>query len=181
MIITMVAALEMYVDPVASARVRTLWDAMEDAGIPSLRDLTHRRHRPHISLIGASSLDPDAVIAALRGIDVAPPLRVDITFVGTFVGRVLWLGPAVTSDLIAHHRAVCRALMAGGVAIDPLYLPGAWVPHCTVSMRVPLRQMTEALRLCMDVLPIDATVTGAAVADHARDIYVPLERDRLHP
>ncbi len=170
----MVAALEMYLDPVASQRLRTLWDAMEEAGIPSLRDLTHRRHRPHVSLFSAPALDPDAVAAALRGITVAPPLRLNLNFVGTFVGRVLWLGPIVTSELLEHHRLVYDALTAGGVDVDPLYRPGEWAPHCTVSMRVPLRQMTDAIRLCMDTLPIEATVTSAAVADYARDIYRPL-------
>jgi hypothetical protein len=167
----MVAALEMYLDPVASLRVRTLWDAMEDAGIPSLRELTHRRHRPHISLVGAPALDPDAVTAALAGITVAPPMRLHLNFVGAFVGRVLWLGPIVTADLLAHHRVITDALAAGGVPIDPLYAAGEWAPHCTVSMRVPLKQMTDAVRLCMDVLPIEATISGAAVADYARDIH----------
>ncbi len=170
----MVAALEMYLDPVASKRIRTLWDAMEEAGIPSLRELTHRRHQPHVSLVGAPALDPDAVAAALDGITVPLPLTLHMNFVGTFVGRVLWLGPAVTSELLAHHRTVYEALSAGGVEVDPLYRPGEWVPHCTVSMRVPLKQMTDALRLCMDVLPIEATITGAAVADYARGIYRPL-------
>jgi hypothetical protein len=34
--------------------------------------------------------------------------------------------------------------------------------------------MTEALRLCMDALPIAATITSAAVADHKAGIMVPL-------
>jgi 2'-5' RNA ligase len=147
---------------------------MEDAGLPSLRELTHRRHQPHISLVGAPVLDADAVASALSGVRVAPPMRLTLNHVGVFVGRVLWLGPAVTSELLAHHEMVCRLLDTAGVAIDPLYRPGVWVPHCTVSMRVPLKQMNDALRLCTDALPIEFTITGAAVADYARDIYVPL-------
>ena len=169
-----VAAVELYVDQVADRRLRRLWDAMEEAGVPSLRDLTHRRHRPHVSLIAAPTLDGGAVRDALRGFDVAPPLRLDLDFVGLFRGRVLWLGPVVTPDLIAHQAAVFNRLRAAGVAAFPEYRPGAWVPHCTLSMRVPHPKMPEALRLCMDVLPVPATVTGAAVADHARDLYLPL-------
>lgn len=170
----MVAALEMYMDPVARGRVRAVWDAMEAAGVPSLRELTHRRHQPHLSLIGAPALDPEAVLAALSGLTVAPPLRLTLNHVGVFVGRVVFLGPAVTSELLAHHEIVCGRLAERGVPIDPLYQPGTWVPHCTVSMRVPLRQINDAMRLCMDALPIDLTITGAAVVDYARDIYVPL-------
>jgi 2'-5' RNA ligase len=147
---------------------------MEEAAVPSLRELTHRRHQPHISLVAAPSLDPEAIAEALEGVSVAPPLRLTLNFVGVFIGRVLWLGPAVTPELMAHHAMICERLQAHGIDIDPLYRPGMWVPHCTVSMRVPLRQMTDALRLCMDALPIDLTITGAAVADYARDIYLPL-------
>jgi hypothetical protein len=57
------------------------------------------------------------------------------------------------------------------VALSPLYAPGTWIPHCTVSMRVPRPVLTEAARLCLETLPIEATVTGAAVADHARGIF----------
>jgi hypothetical protein len=58
-----------------------------------------------------------------------------------------------------------------GVAVSPLYAPGAWVPHCTVSMRVPRPVLTQAMRLCLETLPIGATFTAAAVADHAKDVY----------
>jgi hypothetical protein len=38
-------------------------------------------------------------------------------------------------------------------------------------MRVPRPVLTEAVRMCLEVLPIDATLTGAAIADHARGRY----------
>jgi hypothetical protein len=167
----MVAALECYLDVTATRRIRGVWDALEDAGVPSLRQLSDRRHRPHLSFAVAESLDPHAVAAALDGMAAAPPIELELQFVGTFVGRVLWLGPAPTADLVAHHAAIHDRLTAAGVTVDALYRPGAWVPHCTLSMRVPLRLMTDALRLCLDVLPIPATLHGAAVADHARGIH----------
>ena len=169
-----VAALECYLDSEASRRVRTLWDALESAGVPTLRGLTHARHRPHISLAVADRLDPVAVETALAGFPAAPPLPVRLDYTGQFVGRVLWLGPAPTAELLAHHAAVHTRLAAAGIEIDPLYRPGAWVPHCTVSMRVPRPLITEAVRLCLEVLPIPATLAGAAVADHNRGEYHPL-------
>jgi len=170
----MVAALELYLDPVATQRVRNVWDALEDAGVPTLRDLTHRKHRPHISLTGAERLDADAVVAALGGLDAAPPLKISLEYIGQFLGRVLWLGPVPTAELLAHHAAVHERLAAAGIETSEFYRPGRWVPHCTMSMRVPLVKLTDALRLCLDVLPIEATITGAAVADHARGLYAPL-------
>ena len=170
----MVAALECYLDVAATRRIRALWDALESAGVPSLRDLTHRRHRPHLSLASADRLDPPQVAAALGELPAAPPLRVELAHVGQFVGRVLWLGPTPTAELLGHHAAVHARLVAAGVDVDPHYRPGAWVPHCTVSMRVPRPALAEAVRLCLEVLPVPATLAGAAVTDHNRGVHHPL-------
>lgn len=170
----MTAALELYLDPAAERRIRTLWDAFEDAGVPSLRDLTHRKHRPHLSLFAAPALDGPAVAAALAGLAVAPSLPIRLDHLGIFPGRVMWLGPPPSRVLLAHHEAVAARLAVAGIEVDPFYRPGFWVPHMTVSMRVPLTQINDAVKLCMDVLPLEVTITGAAVADHAGDLYHPL-------
>ena len=174
----MVAALELYFDPHATRRIKVLWQAMEEAGVPSLAGLTHRRHRPHVSLAVAPELDPHKVAAALDGVSVAPPLTLTFDFVGQYLGRVVWLGPAPTAELLALHHTVYGRITEAGIAVSPQYHPGAWVPHCTLSMRVPAPKVPDAIRLCLDVLPIRATVTGAAVADHNRGIYHPLPESR---
>ena len=170
----MVAALELYLDTDATRRVRALWAALEREGIPSLASLQNERHRPHVSLAAAHRLHPDDVAAALGDLPVGRGLTLDMEFVGQFVGRVLWLGVTVTPDLLDHHRTVHDRLAARGVEIWEHYLPGRWVPHCTISLRVPNPQMATAVRRCLEVLPIHATVTGASVTDHANGIAHPL-------
>jgi hypothetical protein len=171
----MVAALELYFDPPAERRVRALWDALEAAGVPSLRDHTHGKHRPHLSLAVAEALDAATVRHALDGMRIAPPLTLSLQCVGQFVGRVLWLGPAPTVDLLVHQSAVWDRLRSAGVALSELYAPGAWVPHCTLSMRVPRPVIAEAVRAGLEVVPIAARLTGAAVVDHARGLLDVLE------
>jgi hypothetical protein len=169
-----VAALEMYFDAPTERRVRALWNALEEQGVPSLRDLARRSHRPHLSLVVAEALDPDAVAAALAGYDAAPPITVSFQYVGQFVGRVLFLGPAPTADLIAHQAEVWRRVTAAGQQPFGLYEPGSWVPHTTLSMRVPRPVLLQAVRVCLEALPVVATVTAAAVVDQNRGINVPL-------
>ena len=176
-----VAALECYFDSQASRRIRAVWDALESVGVPSLRDLTHGRHRPHVSLAVADRLDPVAVADALAGTPAYPPSPVSLDYVGQFVGRVLWLGPVPTAGLLDHHAAVHARLARAGIAVDPYYHPGRWVPHCTVSIRVPRPMLAEAVRLCLEVLPIPATFVGAAVADHNRGEYHPLTTEGVRP
>ena len=167
----MVAALELYFDPPAARRIRALWDALEAAEVPSLRGLTHGSHRPHLSLVVAEALDPAAVTAALAGLGAVPPLVLSFQYVGQFVGRVLFLGPAPTAELLAHQAEVWRRLDAAGQPVLGLYAPGSWVPHTTVSMRPVLAQ---GIRACLEVLPIEARLTAAAVVDHNRGVNTPL-------
>ncbi|GAB3376266.1 2'-5' RNA ligase family protein [Micromonospora halotolerans] len=170
----MVAALELYLDTDATRRIRVLWDALEAEGVQSMRSLLEQRHRPHVSLAVAPRLDPHRVAEALTGMVVAAPLRLEFQHAGQFVGRVLWLGPAPTPELLAHHGAVHKRLTRAGIGLVEHYQPGRWVPHCTLSMRVPNTLMAAAVRRCLEVLPVTATVVGAAVTDHARGISHPL-------
>jgi hypothetical protein len=170
----MVAALELYLDTHATRRVKTLWHALEAEGIPTLSSLQDAKHRPHVSLAAASQLSPSAVVAALGDVPLGRGLVLSMDFVGQFVGRVLWLGITPTAELLEVHRAVHDRLAAGGVEVWEHYLPGRWVPHCTVSLRAPNVLMGTAVRRCLETLPIRATVTSASVTDHARDIAHPL-------
>ncbi|WP_433268778.1 2'-5' RNA ligase family protein [Micromonospora vinacea] len=170
----MVAAVELYLDPDATRRIRVLWDALEAEGVQSMRSLLEQRHRPHVSLMVAPRFDREQVAEALQGMVVAAPLRLDFQHAGQFVGRVLWLGPAPTPELLAHHRLVHDRLAAAGIPLAEHYQPGRWVPHCTLSMRVPNSLMAAAVRRCLEVLPLAATVVGAALTDHARGIAHPL-------
>ncbi|GGM32229.1 2'-5' RNA ligase family protein [Dactylosporangium sucinum] len=167
----MVASIEMHLDERATRRIRVLWDLLEELGVQTLRTPHDGKHRPHVSLVAARALDPAAVAAALADVEVAAPLRLNFQFAGVFVGRVVFLGLAPTPELMHHQAVVWRALQAHGIECLPLYDPGEWVPHCTVSMRVPRPILTEALRRCLEVLPIEATVIRAAVVDYARDVY----------
>ncbi len=170
----MVAALELYFDTDATRRIRVLWEALESEGVQSMLSLLGRRHRPHLSLAVADRLDPEAVAAALAGVVAAPPLRLGLDFAGQFVGRVLWLGPAPNRELLDHQEQVYQRLTGAGIDVWDKYRPGSWVPHCTLSMRVPNPLMGTAIRRCLEMLPIEASIVGAAVTDHARGIAYPL-------
>lgn len=169
----MTAALELYFDGVTERRIHVLWNALAEADVPTLRQLSGR-HRPHLSLVGAELLDGAVVAKALEGLPAAPPLPLSFQYAGQFVGRVLFLGPAPNADLLAHQAEVWRRLSEAGIELSALYAPGAWVPHATMSMRVPRPVLAEAIRRCLEFLPIEATISSAAVVDHKRDIRFPL-------
>jgi hypothetical protein len=169
-----VAALELYFDTVAEQRVRALWRNLTTVGVTNQGEHTHGKHRPHVSLVACDALDPVKITNALQGLTVPPPIPLTFGHVGQFPGGVLWLGPAPNPALLTLHAEVVDRLDAAGVEFWPLYRPGVWVPHCTLSMTARGDAITTGARVAFDVIPLQATLTSAAVADHNRDIYTPL-------
>jgi len=166
----MVAALEVYVDPAASRRIRNLWAALDADGVLSVGSLMQGLHWPHVSLAVADRLEPEVVAGALDGLPIAPPLSLTFQFVGQFLGRVLWLGPAPSALLLAHQSTVYERLTAAGIEVWDHYRPERWVPHTTLAMRVPNPVMGTAVRRCLEVLPIEADLVSAAIADHSQGL-----------
>lgn len=147
-----------------------MWATLDAEGAPSVATLMEGRHRPHVSLVVAERLEPDLVAEALDGMAIVPSFGLTFLFVGEFLGRVLWLGPAPTVALLQHQAQVYDRIRAAGLDVWEQYRPGRWVPHCTLSMRVPNSLMGVAVRRCLEVVPIEATLVEAAVTDHARGI-----------
>jgi len=168
----MVAAIELYFDPVAERRMRSLWTALEAAEVPTLGNHTHRRHRPHLSLAVADEFPHQAVATALGVLPL--PVPVSFQHVGQFPGGVLWLGPAPTAALLALHAETVARLDAADIEIWPLYRPDTWVPHTTLSMTARRAAVARAVPLCCDVLPLPGNLVSAAVVDHTRGQFTPL-------
>jgi hypothetical protein len=51
----------------------------------------------------------------------------------------------VTTELLALHQRFHDELRAAGLSSDPYYLPGAWVPHCTITVEDELPRVLEVI------------------------------------
>ncbi len=159
----MVESLDLPFDAVADTAVRALWDRLEEAGVPTLRTYTHRRHRPHVSLLVADSIDLAAAGEALAPLDLGDPVALELVGPGLFPGdpAVLYLTVAPTSGLLELHRRVLGAVRPATHGVWPHYALGRWVPHCTVAMAVALDAIEPAVEACLaGPLPIVATSTA---------------------
>jgi 2'-5' RNA ligase len=158
----------MYFDDRADASVRKLWQVLTDAGLPSMATFTHRRHRPHVSLTVAESL-AGADLTQLRSVLRADQPTLHLYVLGTFPGSlgVLFLTVPVTTELLALHADVHAALTGQPVEHWPYYLPGNWVPHCTLAEGLDKAQASAAFGLIYGYEPITATVASAGIKDTA--------------
>lgn len=155
-------AIEMNLDAAGAARVRALWRTLAQAGVTD--SLLRNQARPHVSLaVFEDDVDVDALRAVLTEFTAGMPLlRLKFSSVGVFAAEagVLFLAPVVTEGLLAVHTDLHGRCAARGLVSHGYYLPGNWVPHCTVGYGLA----PEALRTAV-VLTLAANVFGEVLLD----------------
>jgi 2'-5' RNA ligase len=163
----MAQALEFLFDDDADRAVRELWARLEKAGVPSLATRTHGRHRPHVTFALASGI-PTGTRDALRE-DLArlaiPRLWLSTLAAFSSNDNVLMLAAVVDTELLAVHSAVHDVLAKRVRNPSAYYLPGSWVPHCTLAQGLEPAEVADGFAALYPVDPIGATVTGVAVVD----------------
>ncbi|HEU5471818.1 MAG TPA: 2'-5' RNA ligase family protein [Actinophytocola sp.] len=163
----MAQALEFRFDDEADRAVRELWHRLDRAGVDSLATRTHGRHRPHVTFALAGGIPP-ATREALRTdlARLAIP-RLWLSTLGAFasVENVLMLAAVVDTELLAVHSAVHDVLAGRVKAPSAYYLPGSWVPHCTLAQGIPPDRTAAGFAALNPVDPIRATVVEVAVVD----------------
>lgn len=137
--------------------------------------LTHRRHRPHVSLTVTESLD-HGELAPVRDAVAGHLPSVLLNLLGTFPGSegILFLAPVVTDDLLALHTRLQNALAGQRVTQWPYYLPGRWVPHCTLAQGLSRDEIAQAFRVLYGHQPVTAQLTSVGVTDTLTGAVTPL-------
>ncbi|GAA3903852.1 2'-5' RNA ligase family protein [Actinoplanes auranticolor] len=119
--------VELTVDDALDAQVRSVWQRLHAAGLPSLATHRHPTNRPHLTLAAADRLTPE-VTGALAGLPVEAVLDGLIFFERAVVWRVM-----ATDALRDLQAEVWRALT--GTERNPQHAPGSWVPHVSLALR----------------------------------------------
>jgi 2'-5' RNA ligase len=140
------AAVEMYLDAEADGRVRVQWHTLATAGAGSY--LESIGSRPHVSLAVFDELDRSRAVSALsRFVESCEPVTVSFRGVETFdqPERVIFLALAADEELAAVHAELHAFLRSMRLVSSPLYLPGRWIPHCTLAQQVPAHVFDAAV------------------------------------
>lgn len=157
----MAQSLEGYFDAAGEAEVRALWQRLEQAGVPGPTG------RPHVTFAAGGTIPPAARRDLATDLTRLAMPRLWLYTLGTFPtsDNVLFLGAVTDAEVLAVHVAVHDTL-AGRVR-DPwaYHLPGAWVPHCTLSKDVTPSQLAAGFAALHPVAPIKARVAAVGIAD----------------
>jgi 2'-5' RNA ligase superfamily len=154
--------------------IRALWDRIEQQGVSSLRSHTHGRHVPHVSYAVLRSWDQAAVAAALAGLGDGSPVELSFDGVGLFRRGRTWLVAGVSADFVTRQSRVVEAVTATGAELHKHYVPGIWLPHCSLAPRAMLAQLPAVVGVVLDVLPLRARLDRAALVNSATGEIRPL-------
>lgn len=137
----------------AAKIIQDIWRNLAAAGLAD----GVPRYAPHVTLAVYDTLDPHAAAAVIKRIAAnTAPLPVSLGALGVFPAEksVLWAAPAPSAALLALHEDLHGAQPAECLAY---YLPGAWVPHCTLAGELTPAALGAALAM---LAPAWQTVSG---------------------
>ncbi|HEY3558270.1 MAG TPA: 2'-5' RNA ligase family protein [Kribbella sp.] len=155
--------------------LRNLWARLEDLGVPTLLSHTHGRHVPHLSLAVLREWQFDEVTKAVEDLPDGGPVALYVDALGTFRRGRAWLVPAVTADVLLRQEKLVSAVTGAGADLHKHYVPGLWVPHCTLAPRVPLAALPTLTAAVYDVLPLQLEVQRAALINSSTGQLTPLD------
>lgn len=142
-------AVELHIDPVNAAPIVALTEQIY--ATCGGENLTGIGAHPHVSLTVFAQLEPAAIHALLAEFAATTTL-LPVTFaaVGVFptTQGVVYLAPVVTPQLLALHARFHALLTQLAIPSNAYYLPGNWVPHCTVGFELPADKIGPAVTLC---------------------------------
>ncbi|AHH93771.1 2'-5' RNA ligase family protein [Kutzneria albida] len=165
----MAQALQFFFDGEADTAVRSLWQRLDRAGVPSLATRGHRRHRPQVTfaLGSAFTRQTRAELTSELGLLVLP--SVWLHTLGTFptTDNGLVLSAVVDTELLAVHSAVHDVLAKKVKHPSAYYMPGSWVPHCLLAQELDTPALAAGFAALHPVEPIRARLTEVGITDTA--------------
>jgi hypothetical protein len=161
-------------DDKSERAIRALWDRVEELGVPSMSSHTHRKHVPHVSYAVLRTWDLSAVTGAVAALGAESPVELTFDGVGLFRRGRTWLVAGAGAEFVARQQRVVDAVVATGADLHKHYVPGTWLPHCSLAPRVTLTQLSLVASAVLDVIPLRAKLEHAALINSATGDRSPL-------
>ncbi|MGG0302489.1 2'-5' RNA ligase family protein [Bacillus albus] len=103
---------------------------------------------PHITLADYNELDVQLYTEKLEGFVAVQENMAEVTFpsVGIFpTNGTIFLAPTITDELLKFHQSYHDNFKAYHDNLNSYYVPGKWVPHCTIANRLHENQFLSVL------------------------------------
>lgn len=148
-------------DVEGSRALRTLWELLRDADLPSIASHRKGDYEPHLSLTVADDLDPG--VTSTDPSRVLPGGPIAFEALGSFPSGVLFLCAVPTKRLLKAQLHAFEA--CAGARVWRHYEPGHWTPHVTLGYGYTAAQVGRAAELLLPLLPLTLTGWSAWLED----------------
>lgn len=132
-------ALELVPDAAGRDRLLRDWQALRDAGLPSMIDHTGASNTPHVTVIAVPEISAADEVLALELIGPLLPIHAGLSGLALFGGARLTL-----ARLVDVPDEVTAAVLRLRGAMKGHQHPG-WLPHATLARRVERADLERAL------------------------------------
>ncbi len=154
-----------YFGPQTEEQIKNVWHGLYEQGIS---DYGFRvgGNRPHITFASYDSVDESAFIDDMESYYKEQEcVEVEMNTLGTFIGSgTLFITATVTSNLLEFHRNHHDAFHSYKDDPNSLYLPGKWIPHCTLANYLEGENLLKAFQYCSENLEsLKATIGEIAL------------------
>ncbi|MCW2599407.1 MAG: hypothetical protein JWM02_1236 [Frankiales bacterium] len=149
------------------ATLRSLWELLAEAGLPSVAGHRKAVNEPHLSLTVGDQLDVGEVLSGLERAALLPRDTVAFEAVSTFPGGVLFLAAVPDLRLLQVQATAHRVCIEAGSTsrLWDHYAPGTWTPHVTLGYGYTPSQIGRAAELLLPLLPLSLTGWTAWLED----------------
>ncbi|HEY5039879.1 MAG TPA: 2'-5' RNA ligase family protein [bacterium] len=145
-------AIVLLFDEKSDKAVRRLGRLLEKKQVPSI--FLELGADPHLSLADFEDFDFERLFPRLKKIvSDFYPMPFSLSSLANFPGKagVLFLAPIVTVELLQFHSRLHKSIRSVVQEMNPFYVPGHWVPHCTVAMNLSPKKIVKGFRIIREI------------------------------
>ncbi len=158
-------AVVLYLDAQASHPIR---QAIQELALKDVAPYMEAHSvQPHVTLAIYDNLDCQLCERKIaRAARIMRGLTLNFAYLGVFHSEsvVVYLGATPTQELLAIQKRVHGIL--NSIASNPwdLYLPGKWIPHCSLAIELSPRKLQKAMQVCMEIaLPLTISIVSLGI------------------
>lgn len=129
--------------------IKDIWKELKELSISSYAFEVEDRV-PHITIASYQDLNIEKFISDFETyFDEKKMIDFSFNTIGSFLNSgTLFFSPVVTNELFDFHMDFHRNFVDFNSDEDSLYLPGKWIPHCTIANRLSREKLKEAFDYC---------------------------------
>lgn len=142
-------ALVGYLDNETEKNFKRLWTNLSEKNITHY-GIENRGRRPHITIADYEILDKNIFIELLEKFyEEKQKVDISLNILGTFINTgTLFIAPTLSTELLTFHNNHHKYFKEFNENENSFYLPGKWIPHCTIASRLDEDKMIQAFRYC---------------------------------